>query len=96
MAATGEVFLDLILGDESGATSPTGRRVIQYVKYSEPGGVSNGQLVQFSLEQDILRVDVGVDKADLGFVLGVLESGTDDLEHGGDSGSASDHSELTR
>lgn len=53
------------------------------------------QFIQFNLEQNILHVDVGVDEAELGFVLGVLESGTDDLEHGSDSGSTSDHSEFT-
>ena len=91
-----KVLLNLVFGDESGTASPTGRGVVEHVVDGEPGGVSGSQLIQFSLEQDILWVDVGIDKADLGLILGVLESGTDDLEHGSDSSSSGDHSKLTR
>jgi len=96
MATAGEVLLDLVLGYEPGTTSPTGRGVVEHIEDCEPGGVNGSQLIQFSLEQDIFWVDVGVDEANLGLVRRVLEGSTDDLEHGSDSGSPSDHSELTR
>ena len=96
MAGPGEVLLNLLLCDESGPTSPTGRGVVEYIEDREPGGVNRGQLVQFGPEQDILWVNIGVNKAELGLVRRVLEGGADDLEHGSDSGSPSDHSELTR
>lgn len=96
MTTAGEVLFDLVLGNETGTASPARRRVVEHVEDGEPSRVSSGQLVQFGLEQDVLWVDIGVDEADGGFVLGIFESGTDDLEHGGDSGSASDHSKLTR
>ena len=96
MATAGEVLVNLVLANETGTTSPTGRRVVEHVEDREPGRVSSGQFIQFGLKQDILWVDVGIDEADSGFVLGVFESGADDLEHGGDARSTSDHSKLTR
>jgi hypothetical protein len=96
VATAGEVLLDLVLGNEAGTASPAGGRVVEYVEDSEPSRVSGGQVIQFNLEQDILWVDIGVDEVDDGFVLGVFKSSADDLEHGGDSGSTSDHSKLTR
>ena len=94
VATTGEVLLDLILCDEPGTAGPARRRVVEHVEDGEPGRVSNSQLIQFSLEEYILRVDISIDEADGGFVLGVFESGADDLEHGSDSGPTSDHSKL--
>ena len=96
MAATGEVLLDLVLGDESGATSPAGRGIVEYIEDREPARVSGSQFIQLSLEQDILWVNVGIDEVDLCLVRRVFKGSTDDLEHGSDSGSPSDHSELTR
>lgn len=96
MATAGEVLFDLVLGNKTRTPSPARRRVVEHVVDCEPGRVSSRQLIQFSLEQDILRVDISVDEADLGLILGVFESSTDDLEHRGDSGSTSDHPELAR
>ena len=96
MASTGEVLLNLVLGDEPRPTGPTGRGVVEYVEDRKPGRVGGSQLIQFSLEQDILWVNVCVDEAELGLIRRVLEGGTDDLEHGSDSGSPGDHSKLTR
>ena len=95
MAATGEVLLDLVLGDESGATSPAGRGIVEYIEDREPARVSGNQFIQLSLEQDILWVNVGIDEAELCLVRRVLEGSTDDLEHGSDPGSSSNHPELT-
>jgi hypothetical protein len=90
-----KVFFDVILGDESRTTSPTGRGVVEHVKDRESCRVDSGQLIQLGFEQNILWVDIRIDEVDFGFVRGVLKSSTDDLEHGGDSGSTSNHSELT-
>lgn len=96
VTTTGEVRLNLVLGDESGTTSPTSRGIVEHVEDREPGGVRGSQPIQFSLEQDILRINVGVNEGNLGLVRRVLEGSTDDLEHGSDSGSSSDHSKFTR
>jgi len=96
MGTTREMLPDLIFGDESRPASPTGRGVVEHIEDRELGRVSKSQRIQLSLEQDILRVHIGVDEANLGLVRGVLENSTDDLEHGSDSGPSSNHSELTR
>lgn len=96
MASTGEVLFNLVLCDESRTTGPPGGGVVEHIENREPGGVSRSQFVQFSFEQDIFLVNIGVDEAELGFVHRILECSTDDLEHGSDSGPSSDHSELTR
>ena len=96
VAATGEVLLDLVLRDKTGSTGPTSRGIIEHIEHRESGGVNGSQPIQLSLEQNILRINVRVDEGDFCLVRGVLESSTDDLEHGSDSGSTSDHPELTR
>lgn len=56
-------------------------------------GVVGRDLVKVLLQQDVLLVNVGEDKVNLSLVLRVLGDGADDLEHGGDSGSSSNHGE---
>lgn len=96
MATIGEVLLNLIFGNEPGTTSPTGRWVVEHIEDSEPGRVSGYQLIQFGLEQDVRWIDVGIDETNFGLIRRVFESSADNLEHGCDTGSSSDHSELTR
>ena len=96
MATAGEVLLNLILGHEPGTAGPIGRWVVEHIEDGEPGGVSGCQFIQFDLEQDIRWIDVGVDEGDFCLIRGIFESSTDDLEHGSDTGSSSDHSELAR
>lgn len=54
------------------------------------------QLIQLFLQQNILRVHVGVNQTELGLIRGVLERSTDDLEHRCDTGTSCDHAEGTR
>lgn len=52
------------------------------------------QRVQLFLEQDVLRVDIGVDEAQFRAVCRVLESGANDLEHRSDASSTSNHADF--
>ena len=53
--------------------------------------------IEVLLEQNILLGDVGEDEVNLGSVarLAAADDGADDLEHGGDARTASDHTEVT-
>lgn len=51
-------------------------------------------LVKCRALTNVVLVDVGVDKAELGLVVGVLERALDNLEHGGDTGTTGDHEEV--
>ena len=96
MATVGEVLLNLVLGNETGTASPIGRWVVEHIEDGEPGRMGRCQLIQFGLEQDVRWIDVGVDETNFSLIRGIFESSTDNLEHGGDTRSSSDHSELTR
>lgn len=88
-------LFDHLLAHESDATSPARRCVVQDVVNVEPALVGLGQLVELLLQQDVLKVDVGVDEIDfLGGVLGVVQDVRDDLVHGCDAGSACEHAEF--
>lgn len=65
--------------DESDASVPVGRGVVEDVEDLEAVRVRSGEFVELLLEEDVLRVDVGVDERELGRVLGVLQRSTDDL-----------------
>lgn len=43
---------------------------------------------------DVKLVNVGIHKGKLGLVVGVLQAALDDLVHGGDASTASDHEEV--
>lgn len=53
--------------------------------------------IEVLLEQNILLGDVGEDKVNLGSVTGLAaaDDGADNLEHGGDTSTTSDHAEVT-
>lgn len=91
--------LDHIRSNETNTTVPALGRVVQHVVHTE-AVVLLCQSVQFVLEQDILRVDVGKDQVNLGGVVAsvagsVTDDGLDDLEHGGDTGTTSDHTNVS-
>lgn len=63
-------------------------------------GILLVQLVQLLLEQDVLGVNVGEQEVDLGGIVAavtgtVTDDSLDDLEHGGDTGTTSDHTNVT-
>lgn len=55
-----------------------------------------GQLVEILLQQDIFWVDVGEDQVDLRLVTGrsSTDDSTDNLQHGSNTSSASNHTEM--
>jgi hypothetical protein len=85
-------YINHIGGDESLATRPSLRRVVQHVVDTEVR-VGFGKFIQVILQEDILVVDVGKDQINLSLVLGVVGDGAHNLEHGGDSSSSGNHGE---
>lgn len=91
----GQVFSNLVLGDEPDSALPIGRGVVENVVDLEAGAVVLGQeAVELLLAEDIFMVDVGVDEREDGAICWVLEGGADDLYHGGDAGASSDHADV--
>ena len=75
----GEVGGNLFLGHEPDASSPSSRWIVQDVENPEPRGVFVGQLIEFFLKKDIFVVDISIDEAQHGAILGVLEGSANDL-----------------
>lgn len=88
------MLLDVFLGDETDATFPAGRWVVENVKDLEFLFVDVCEFLKVVLEEDIFRVDISVNEGDGGTIKGVPESGADDLNHGRDSGASCDHAEV--
>lgn len=91
-------YLDHVRGDEADTTSPALRGVVQDIVNIE-ALVLLGQLLQLLLEQNIVGVDVGEDQIDLGGVVTtvagtVANDSLDNLEHGSDTGTTSDHTNV--
>ncbi|KAI3481059.1 hypothetical protein L1887_56633 [Cichorium endivia] len=92
----GHVLLNSLLGDKAHAALPADGRLVEEVVHAELVLVLGSKLVELLLEQDVLLLDVGVDKVDLRLVAGVLEDSTDDLQAGRKSSAAGDHAEVAR
>jgi len=91
----GNLARNHVFGHKSDTSIPALRgRVVQNVVNLKPLGVPNNQFIQLRFEQDIFKPDIGVDERDFGLILWVLYNGTNDLQHGGDAGATSDHSEV--
>lgn len=91
-------YLDHVGGDKADTTSPALGRVVQNVVDVE-ALVLLGKLVQLLLEQNILSHDIGKDQVNLGGVVTtvagtVADDGFNDLQHGGDTGTTSDHTNV--
>lgn len=52
------------------------------------------ELVQVLPKENIVVVDIGVNEADFGRVAGIAKDSADDLEHGGDTSTASNHAYM--
>lgn len=94
-----EALLDHVRSNESNTTGPALRGVVKYIVDTE-AVILLDELLQFFLQQDILGVDVGKDQVHLGGVIttvagAVADDGLDDLQHGGDTGSSGDHTNVT-
>jgi len=89
-----KVIVDVILGDKANTAIPARRGVVEDVEEFELGGVVVDKLIKIVLEKNILGVDVGIDEGDGCFVGGVAKDGTDDLDHGSEAGTTSDHADM--
>lgn len=54
------------------------------------------ELLEVILEKNIFLVDVSINKANSSLVERVPQSRADDLDHGGDTGSARNHTDMVR
>ena len=88
------MLLNVLLGDEASAALPSHRRVVENVEDLEPAWMSPGERVKFLAEEDVFLVDVGIDERDRGSVCWVAENGTDNLNHGCDASTSSNHAEV--
>lgn len=90
-----ETHLDHVRCHEANATSPAGRRVVEHIVHAE-ARVLTGELVQVLLQENVLLVDVCEDEIDLSLVAGssASENGLGDLQHGSDTGTASNHTKV--
>lgn len=90
------MFFDLVLGHKTRAAIPTLRRIVEYIVNLETLGVGCSESIELILKKNILKVDIGVDEAELRLVFGVLQGSTDDLQHGRNAGTARNHTDLAR
>lgn len=85
----------MFFGDEALTALPAWGRVVENVKDLEAFfGVNILEFFQVIFEEDIFFVDVCVDEGNFGAVERVGEDGANDLDHGGDTGTASDHGDV--
>lgn len=93
---SGELRLDHVCRNEAHAAVPLLRRVVEHVVHPELVVLGRNR-IDVLLQQDILGVHVGEDQIDFSLVTccaSALDS-LDDLQHGGDSGATSNHTEVT-
>lgn len=95
---TNRTHLDHVRGNEADTTSPSLGRVVENVVDAETIVLGN-ELLELLLEQDIVGVDIGEDQVHLSGVVStvagtVADNGLDDLEHRGDTGTSSDHTDV--
>jgi len=88
-------YLDHVRSHEANATGPACRRVVEHVVHAEARVLAR-KLVQVLLQKNILLVDVCEDEVDLSLVAGssASEDGLGDLQHGSDTGTASNHTKV--
>ena len=90
--------LDHVRGNEANTTSPVLRRVVQDIIDVE-SLILLDELLQLLLKQNILGVDIGEDQINLGGVITavagtVANDSLDDLQHGSDTGTTSNHTNV--
>lgn len=91
-------YFDHIGRDESNTTIPLLRGVVKHVVHPELV-IFLRQSIQVLPQQNILRIDIGKDKIDLRGIVSSRprpspDDGTNDLEHGRNTGSAGNHAEM--
>jgi len=93
-ARTRKVLSNVLFRDKANTTLPVRRRIVQDVIDLEAIREHGNEVVEFSPEQNVLLVDVGVDEGEFGWVTGIEKGITDDLKHGGDTSSSGNETEL--
>lgn len=86
--------LEEVLGDVSLVADPLLGGVVEDVESAETLGVGVLEVLELLLEEDVLLGNVAEDECDLGLVVGVVEDGTGELVHGGDSGTAGNEGDV--
>jgi hypothetical protein len=92
----GQVFVDHVGSDIANATGPTLRRLVKNVVHPDTS-VLGSESVEVLLEKNVLGGNVGEDQVDFSLVASssATNDSTDNLEHGGDSGTTSDHTKVS-
>lgn len=94
VARPGHVMFNVFFGDEANATRPVLWGIIEDVVDCEAVGMFDSELVEFSLEENVVNVYVSVDEGDNCLVGRVLERSFDDLKHGRYASTAGDHANV--
>ena len=90
-----KLLLDHVGSDKTNTAGPALRWVVQDVVYAELG-VPGGKRIEVVLEKNVVGVDVCEDEIDFSLVAGgaTAVDGLDNLQHGGNTGATSDHTEM--
>jgi len=75
-------------------TVPAARGIIEHIVEGKPVSVQLSQMVELRSKQDIFMIDISINQIHSGFVLRVLEDDTQDLVHGRDASSTSNHAQA--
>lgn len=91
-----EPYRDHVSRNVTNAASPSSRGLVENVVHAE-SLVLLGERIEVLLEQNILGRDVGKDEIDLSLVAGgaAADDGADDLQHGRNTGTTSNHAKVT-
>jgi hypothetical protein len=88
------MFFNVVLGDKADTTLPARGWVVEDVDDLELLLVDVHEFLEVIPEKDIFFINVGVNKGDGGTIERVPESSTDDLNHGRNTGTSSDHAQV--
>lgn len=89
-------YVDHVGSDVANATGPTLRRLVKNVVHPDTS-VLGSESVEVLLEKNVLGGNVGEDQVDFSLIASssATNDSTDNLEHGGDSGTTSDHTKVS-
>lgn len=88
--------VDHVGSNVANATSPALRRLVENVVDADTS-VLGSESIEILLEKNVLGANVGENQVDLGLVSSssATNDSTDDLEHGSDSGTTSNHTKVS-
>jgi hypothetical protein len=96
VSGLGQVFVDHVGSNIANAASPALRRLVENVVHADTS-ILGSESVEILLEKNVLGANVGEDQVDLGLVTSgsAANDSTDDLKHGSDSSTASNHTKVS-